>query len=324
MRVKKILLCSALALMFIVSTSLSAAAAAKQLSIYSGSTGGTFYALGGAIAASLNKHVEGVSVSSSASGGSIDNLNLLHAGDADLGIVGNSMIGFAWEGQAPFKQKIQDVRAIGMVYPDVFQLVVAQAAGAKTLGDLKGKRIVVGPGGGHTPLLTEAFLKTVGLDMKKDLTAMQAGFADAAAQLKDGHVDASSTILAVPASSILELKATSAIEVMSFPNDVISKVVAQFPAYESFTIPANTYGNAAPIQTIACYAILLCRAELDEETVYKLTKAYFEYGNEIAATHAAGKYIKLELGLTGVAITPLHPGAARYYKEKGVKIPAGL
>ncbi len=301
----------------------AAYAAPSQLVLVSGSTGGTYYALGGAMAASWNKHLDTVNVSCIASGASVENMNLLQTGEADLGLAMNSIADAAWNGKAPFTSPMKDFRTLGVVYPEVFQMVASQASGATTLQGLKGKKVAIGPVGSGSAVASEIVFTAAGMDIAKDIQAQRDTFANAGAKMQDGHVDASSSVLVVPASSIIELKTTLPLNYIEIDDAVLAAIRKDYPFYTRFLIPAGTYGNEAPIKTITCQAALYCRAELNEEEAYELTKAFYEFGGEVGATHAAGKYISLKTALDGIT-TPLHPGAARYFKEKGIVIPPEL
>ncbi|MDR1490570.1 MAG: TAXI family TRAP transporter solute-binding subunit [Desulfovibrio sp.] len=300
-----------------------AAGKVKQLTLVTGSSGGTYYALGGAMASVWNKHLEskGIMVSSVSSGASVENMNLLHNGEADLGMAMNNVADAAWKGGSPFKEKMNKFLTLGVVYPEVYQIVAAAYLKAEKLSDLRGKRVAVGPVGSGTAVITELLLKAAGIDMAKEIQVQRDGFGNAASKMKDRHIDASCAVLSVPASSIVELKTSMELSYINVSDAELAKLREDYPFFTRFSIPPGTYSNTASIETITCQAALYCRADLDEETAYQLTKVFYEYGREVAAAHAAGKYIQLKTALDGIT-TPLHPGAIRYYKEKNLSIPA--
>ncbi|MDR2604904.1 MAG: TAXI family TRAP transporter solute-binding subunit [Desulfovibrio sp.] len=301
-----------------------AAGKVRQFIMVTGSSGGTYYALGGAMAAAWNKHLEseGIMVAGVASGASVENMHLLHSGEADLGMAMNNVADAAWNGGAPFPGKMNKFRALGVIYPEVYQIVADASTKATKLADLKGKRVAVGPVGSGTAVITELLFKAAGMDMS-DIQAQRDGFGNAAAKMKDGHLDASCAVLSVPASSILELKTGMDLSYVDIGDAELAKLRESHPFFTRFSIPAGTYSNTASIETVTCQAALYCRADLDEETAYKLTGALYEYSSEVAAAHAAGKSIQLKTALDGIT-TPLHPGAIRYYKEKNIAVPASL
>ncbi|MDR1946704.1 MAG: TAXI family TRAP transporter solute-binding subunit [Desulfovibrio sp.] len=302
-----------------------AAGKTKQLIMVTGSSGGTYYALGGAMAATWNKYLEGkgIMVSSVSSGASVENMNLLHNGEADLAMAMNNVADSAWKGSAPFPEQMHKFRTLGVIYPEVYQIVAAASTKATKLADLKGKRVAVGPVGSGTAVITELLFKAAGLDMAKDIDAQRDGFGNAAAKMKDGHIDASCAVLSVPASSIVELKTGMDLSYVNISDAELAKLREAHPFFTRFSIPAGTYSNTSSIETVTCQAALYCRADMDEETAYLITKIFYEHGSEVAAAHAAGKSIQLKTALDGIT-TPLHPGAIRFYKEKNIVIPASI
>ncbi|MDR2123801.1 MAG: TAXI family TRAP transporter solute-binding subunit [Desulfovibrio sp.] len=296
----------------------------QQLIMVTGSSGGTYYALGGAMAATWNKHLKskGITVGSVASGASVENMNLLHNGEADLGMAMNNVADAAWNGGAPFPGKMNKFLTLGVIYPEVYQITAVASTKATRLADLKGKRVAVGPVGSGTAVITELLFKAAGIGMD-DIQAQRDGFGNAAAKMRDGHIDASCAVLSVPASSILELTASVDLSYVNISDAELTRLRESYPFFTRFSIPAGTYSNTASIETVTCQAALYCRADLDEETAYLLTKALYEYGSEVATAHAAGKSIRLKTALDGIT-TPLHPGAVRYYKEKHVAVPASI
>ena len=275
----------------------------------SGSSGGTYFALGGAMASAMNKRLEGLSLDSQASGASVENINMMDIGEFDLGIAMNATADDAWNGRNAFADtgEIKSFRAIGVVYHEVYQIVANASTNAKSVTDLKGLKVAIGPTGSGTAGTSDLVFKAAGLDINKDIQPQQDGFGDAAVKMQDGHIDASCAVLNVPASSIEE----------------IAKIQAEAPYFEKMVIPAGTYSNTEDFQTITCQAVLYCRSDLDDDTVYNITKAFYESAEEIAAAHPAGKDISLEGGLSGIT-TAVHPGAARYYEEKGITVDPGL
>ena len=294
-----------------------------KYTMVTGSTGGTYYALGGAMANTWNAHLNNIQISCVSSGASVENMNLLQVGEADLGISMNNVADAAWNGNAPFTAKADNVRAIGVVYHEVYQLIAASSTGAKTIADLKGKRVAIGPAGSGTAGTSEMVFRLSGLDVTKDITAERDGFGDAAAKMQDGHLDASAAVLSVPAASIIEMTTSMDLNYIDIPDDILEKIQAEAPFYTRLVIPAGTYSNKEPFNTITCQAALYCRKDMTEDEVYEITKAFYENAAEIAAAHTAGKDISLEGALDGIT-TPLHPGAVKYFKEKGLSIDASL
>ncbi len=294
-----------------------AAAPAKQVSLKmaTGSTGGTYYPLGAAIAKVVGSKAPGVNITVQSTGATVENLRLLGKGEVELGLAMASMTDYAYRGTETFKESgaIKNLRAIGHIYPDVVHLIVQEDAGIKSIPDLKGKKFASGPPGSGTVISTREILDAYGL-AERDIQGVQAAFQQSADMFKDKQVVGGLFVLAVPASTLQEMLMMR--KGVFLPIDV-NRVKAKYGFYGAFTIPANTYaGQSEPVNTVVIPSLLLVREDIDAETVYQITKAIYDNASEIAAIHAAGKSIALDTALEGVTI-PLHPGAEKYFKEKG-------
>jgi TRAP transporter TAXI family solute receptor len=302
------------------------ATAAEQLFLLTGSTGGTYFALGGAIGTTLNKHLAGkVQVTTQPSGASVENFKRIGKGEAHLALAMNNIAEYAWKGEGEsFKdtKAIQNFRAIGVVYPEVYQGFVAADSPVASIADLKDKRVAVGPVGSGTAVISKDIFAEYGLQFN-DFKPEYAGFGDAASKFKDGHIDANFGVLSVPAAAIQDVATVRKIKILEIKGAEFDKLKARYPFFSQFTIPAGTYGNDKDLLTINMQAALYCRNDLKDDLVYELTKTFYENAAEIGAAHAAGKYISLEKALDGIT-TPLHPGAVKYFQEKGIKIPAEI
>lgn len=299
----------------------ASAGAAQDLVMGTGSTGGTYFALGGAMANAINNKLsdQKINITAQSTGASVENLNLIQAGEMDLGIAMNNVAAAAQEGTGAFSAPLTNVKAIGVVYNEVYQIVAnAASTDAETVEDLKGLKIAVGPAGSGTVVLTEQIFEAAGVDINKDIERQSDSFGDAATKMQDGHIDAACNTLAVPASAIVEMTTSMDLKYINISDEILE----QLPSY--FTrkvIPAGTYPKQEKdCETVTCKAALYCSADLDEETVYQITKAFYTSGEEIAAAHETGKEINVETCLEGIT-TPIHPGAAKYYKELGMEVP---
>lgn len=297
-----------------------------QINIITGSTGGTYYALGGAMANTWNNHLENLQVTSQPSGASVENINRVNAGEVELGMAMNNIADDAWKGRGAFKTKQLNFRAIGVIYPEVYQGVALKESGIKSLEDVKGKRVAVGPVGSGTVVLTEAVFGEAGMTFE-DVKAAYDGFGDAASKMKDGHLDAAFNVLSVPAAAIQDIRTSRDIEIIEISEELYQKMKTKYPFFNQYKIPAGTYGNEEDRYTINCQAALYVAQDLPDDVVYDLTKVWCEQTSETAQAHGAAKWLaeelaagKLEVMLSGIT-TPLHPGAYKYYQEKGLDVP---
>ncbi|MGE4277664.1 MAG: TAXI family TRAP transporter solute-binding subunit [Lawsonibacter sp.] len=295
----------------------------QDLVMGTGSTGGTYFALGGAMANAINNKLadQKITITAQSTGASVENMNLINAGELDLGIAMNNVAASANDGTGAFSAPVTNVAAIGVVYNEVYQIVANANTGAKNVADLKGLKIAVGPAGSGTVGLSEKVFAAAGLDINKDIQPQSDSFGDAATKMQDGHIDAACNVLAVPASSIIEMTTSMKLSYINISDEILAEIQKEAPYFTRKVIPAGTYPDQTEdCNTITCKAVLYCRADLDEETVYQITKAFYESGDEIAAAHATGKEVQLEGCLDGVT-TPIHPGAAKYFTEMGIEVP---
>jgi TRAP transporter TAXI family solute receptor len=223
----------------------------------------------------------------------------------------------AWNGDADagFPKKLENLRTIAAIYPNYIQIVASAESGIKTLADLKGKRLSVGAPKSGTELNARAILTAAGLSYDDLGKVEYLPFAESVDLMKNRQLDATLQSAGLGVASLRDLANSVAITVVEVPADVIGKIGAP---YQVATIPAGTYqGQDADVATAAVINYLVTRADLDEETVYLMTKALYENLDQLAAAHAAAKAIKLDASATESPV-PLHPGAERYFKEKGI------
>jgi len=295
----------------------------NSLVMGTGSSGGTYFALGSAMAQAMNESMEGITITAQSSGASVENLNLMNAGEMDIGLAMNATAVNAWEGTGSFETASQNFRCIGVVYHEVYQIVADASTGAKYVTDLAGLKVAVGPAGSGTIGCTELVFEAGGMTLN-DVQAQSDSFGDAASKMQDGHIHAACNVLAVPASSIMEMTTSMKLSYIDITDEQLAYIQAKAPYYTRMVIPAGTYSDQTEdIYTITCQAALYCRADLDEEAVYQMTKALYESAAAIASAHSAGKDINLQSALDGIT-TPVHKGAARYYEEMGITVDPSL
>ncbi|NPV71633.1 MAG: TAXI family TRAP transporter solute-binding subunit [Firmicutes bacterium] len=294
-----------------------------KLLFATGGTSGSYYPLGGAMAQVWNKKIEGLSVTVQATGASVENVRLLGNKNAELALC---MSDIAYYGQnsleifADKQEKYTNYSAVGAIYPETVQIFVRKDSPVKSIPGLKGKRVSVGPPGSGTEVSARQILGIYGLDYKqrKDVEPRYISFAETADQFKDKLIDAGYAVLGVPNAAIQDITAVVPIRLLDIDDDMLAKIHAKYPYYSRLVIPGGSYkGQDDPTKTITLKAILLARNDLDESLVYNLTRTLYENAAEVAGAHALGKHIKLETAMEGIAI-PFHPGAMKYFKEKGI------
>jgi TRAP transporter TAXI family solute receptor len=288
-----------------------------------GGVSGTFYPLGGAIAQVWNKKIPDLNVTVQATGGSVENIRLMGNKSAEVAISMNDIAFYGYNGLEVFNaknEKYTNYSAIGNVYPDVIQIFARKDGPITKITDLKGKKVSVGPPGSGTEISARQILGLIGMDYKKDkdINPLYLSYAESADQFKDNHVDACYFVVSVPNGALQDINVMHPVQFLEIDDALFSKIIKTYPLYARFEIPANAYqGLAKPVKTIAVYSSILVRNDLPENLVYQMTKVMYEENAAIAQAHAAGKYLKLENAIGGVAV-PFHPGAIKYFKEKGI------
>lgn len=299
---------------------LSAAQAQSQqfINILTGGTSGVYYPMGVALAKIYTDKVQGVRPSVQATKASVENLNLLQSGRGEVALTLGDSLKSAWTGdaEAGFNAPLDRIRGIAAFYPNYIQIVALRSSNIRTLADLKGKRLSVGAARSGTELNTRAVFAAAGLTYKDLAKVEYLPFGESVELMKNRQLDATLQSAGLGVASIRDLANSVEINIVEVPADLVKKIG---PPFLPATIPADTYkGQSAPAATAAIVNFLVTRSTLSDEIVYNLTRAMWENIGELAAAHSAGRSIKIETALEGMPV-PLHPGAERYYREKGLK-----
>ena len=288
------------------------------INILTGGTSGVYYPLGVAISKVFTEKVPGSRPSVQATKASVENLTLLQQGKGEIGFtLGDSLaLGWAGDEEAGFKGKLDKLRGITAIYPNYIQIVASKESGIKTLADLKGKRLSVGAPKSGTELNARAILAGAGLTYKDLGKVEYLPFGESVELMKNRQLDATLQSAGLGVSSIRDLASSVPITVVEIPAAVVDKVGSP---YIKVNIPANTYeGQTAAVPAAAVVNYLVTHSGVPDERVYQMTKAIYDSLPELAAAHAAARDIKLESALAGMPV-PMHPGAQKYFDEKGVK-----
>lgn len=299
------------------------------LNITTATTGGSYYPIGVGMATLWTdklKSTQGISVSAQSSAGSVENIDILKKKEADLALMQGLIGAMAWKGKGPFEGKpFQDFRAISALWFNVEHFTVKEEL-AKTgnIDDLKGMHFSVGASGSGTEQSTLTIMEGLGITIN-DIRPERLGYTETAQAMKDGRLDGGSFPGGTPVASISDLYASPLkVKTLEFTEEQLKKINDLYPAWGMWTIKPNVYtGQTEPIQTIAQPNWLAVNTDVDEELVYILTKTMFENLEYLHGVHGATKQISFETAFTGLPV-PLHKGAIKYYKEKGITIPDNL
>ena len=301
----------------VVVVSAPAVRAQAFINVLTGGTSGVYYPLGVAIGKIYSDKIPGVKTQVQATKASVENLILLQQGRGEIAFALGDSLKAAWEGneEAGFKTRLDKLRTIGAIYPNYIQIVATADSGIKTLADLRGKSLSVGAPKSGTELNSRAILAAAGLSYRDIGRVEYLPFAESVDLMKNRQLDATLQSAGLGVASLKDLSTSTEITMVPVPRAVVDKIGPPFVAAK---IPANTYtGQDKDVPTAAVINYLVTSSAVSEDLVYQMTKLIFESLPELANSHAAGKDIRLETAAIGSAV-PLHPGAIRYYKEKGL------
>jgi len=290
-----------------------------RLSIGTGGTGGVYYPLGGGMAAVLSKYVPGWEATAEVTGASVANLQLIGQGKQDFGL---AMADSAWDatkGLGKFKGREVDARTLMVLYPNKMHVVTVDGNGVNKVTDLKGKRISTGEPNSGTEVMSLRLLEAAGID--KDVQRERLSVAEGVNAIKDRKIDGLIWVGGVPTAAITDLAATPGITIKLLDHaqyaDAMNKKWG--PLYVAGTIPAGSYkGQDKAVSNIDVWNLLVADKKMSDEMAYTIVKTLMEHQDELVAVHREAKNITLE-AQAGSSPIPMHPGARKYFEERGVK-----
>ncbi|MFN2447162.1 MAG: TAXI family TRAP transporter solute-binding subunit, partial [Vicinamibacterales bacterium] len=287
-----------------------------SLTIATGGRGGVFYPLGVELSRLYTTGVPGV-VARIESGGSSQNVKAVEEGRAHLGFTQADVAYAAYRrGTDGDPHPYGQLRGVAMLWINIMQVAVPAKSTINTIDDLRGRRVLVGTPGSGTETLARIVLESYALSYE-DLRPEFKGFVETVAMMRDGEADAAFIGAGLPTAAIVELSAAADLRFIPIPREQVTMMRAQYPFLQPLLVPRGTYTWLAhDIETVGVSNLLLCRKDLDEELVYRLTRALFDALPELRASVAAVRLIDLEHA--PATPIPLHPGAARYYREREI------
>ena len=292
----------------------------RFLSVGTAPPGGAFFVVGGAIASVVDENSnksDNWQVSAEATKGTQENIRRLTSGELDLALANAAISYFAVRGEGAFKSK-QNIQAVMTLAPNVALFITPASSEVKRMGDLRGKRVVVGPAGAGFEHFLEPILSAHGLNYW-DFTPLHSTQAGAVDMLSDGSAAAAFLGGAVPTASITQAAASQDIHFVPFDQESRKGLLEHYPFFGPATIKANTYpGQDDPFEGMNVGNMhLIVRGDLDVETVYTFTKTLYEHREEVVKRHPAGRAINPKNIIRDTG-TPFHPGAIRYFREIGI------
>jgi hypothetical protein len=297
------------------------AGARTRLSIATGGTGGVYYPYGGAIARVISAHLPGVEATAEVTAASVDNLKLVRDHKSDIAFSLADTLDDAVSGRGAFARKGPvPARVLAVLYDNYTHLVASGSSGVARVADLAGKHVSIGAAGSGTELIATRVLRAAGLEPGRDFTPVSLGVAQSVDALKDGKIDACFWSGGVPTASVLDLASTRGIAWRLVPNDdALGALQGTYgpSLYSRLIVPRNAYpGLPDDVAVVGVANLLVVHAGMPEQLAYDITRLLFEYQAELVAVHAEAANLKPATERT-VSPAPFHPGAIRYYRERG-------
>ena len=294
-----------------------------SLSIATGGTGGVYYPLGGGLANLLSKYVPGMQATAEVTGGSVDNLKLIASGKPYIAFSMADAGQDAYRDEDKFKGNKVPLRTLMILYPNRMHVVSIEGTGVTTMADLKGKRVSTGSPGSATEVMAFRVIEAAGLDKDRDMTRERLGVAESVNAIKDRKIDAFFWVGGLPTAAVTDLANTPGIKIRMI--DHASTVAAMNRKYGQLyvedVIPKATYrGMDADNRQATVWNILVSHQNLSDQAAYNIVKTIFDKRSDLIAVHKEAENFKLENQKAAASPIPFHPGAAKYFAERGVKL----
>ena len=314
----KKILAMVLALCMVFALCATSAFAADELIFTTGGEAGTYYAFGSVLAQYVSNNSD-ISVTAITGNGSQANVEDMDAGDVQLAFCQSDVMSYAYSGTNLFEDlgKIDSFSVVAALYMEQVQIVTTNPD-IKTVADLKGKSVSIGARGSGVYFNALDVLGFYGMT-EDDIKPVYQSFGDSAESLKDKKIDAAFIVAGAPTTAITDLSTSGPVYLVSIDDEHIDDLLAKSPYYTAYTVPADTYGMPEDVQTVAVAAVVLARNDVSEDAIYTFTSTIFDNIDAIAEQHGKGAELSLEFA-SSITDVPYHPGAAKYFAEKGFDV----
>ncbi|MDO4323039.1 MAG: TAXI family TRAP transporter solute-binding subunit [Lachnospiraceae bacterium] len=294
-------------------------ASASDLTFTTGGDQGTYYGFGSVLAGQVSGATD-TTVTAITSGGSQANIEALEYGDAELAFVQSDVMAYAYDGTNIFEgEAIQDFSTVANLYMEQVQIVTCNPD-IKSVEDLKGKNVSIGAPGSGVFFNAMDILGVYGLT-EDDITPTYESFGDSADSLQDGKIDAAFITAGAPTTAVTSLGTSKDVYLVSLDDEHIDALLEECPYYSKNTIAADVYGLDEDVNTVAVGAVVIARNDVADEDVYNFVSTIFENIDTITEAHAKGAELDPEFAASVTAV-PYHPGAVKYFEEKGLTVAA--
>jgi TRAP transporter TAXI family solute receptor len=294
-----------------------------SLSIATGGTGGVYYPIGGGLANLLSKYVPGMQATAEVTGGSVDNLKLIATGKPYIAFSMADAGQDAYRGEDKFKGTKVPLRTLMVLYPNRMHVVTIEDTGIKKMADLKGKRVSTGSPGSATEVMAFRVIEAAGLDKDRDLKRERLGVAESVNAIKDRKIDAFFWVGGLPTAAVTDLANTPGIKIRMIDHgDAVEKMNKKYgPLYVNDVIPKSMYKGMDSDNKIATvWNILVSNQNLSDKTAYDIVKTIFDHKADLVAVHKESENFVLENQKVTASPIPFHPGAIKYFAERGIKL----
>ena len=317
---KLIVMLLTLTMVFALCAPAVSAAGPAKLNYATGGTSGTYYGFSGVIANVLNeKLADTLKLKVESTGASKANIQMLASGDADIAIVQNDVMSYAYTGTDLFDgtAPITSFSAVASCYPEYVQILAKKDI--TSIEQLAGKKVSVGDAGSGTEFNARQILDAYNLSFD-DIKVSNQSFADSADSLKNGTIDAAFVVAGYPTTAVTELATNFDFNLLAIDDDHAAKLQNDYGFYYYGVIPADTYAPVKEdIPAVAVMATIVASNNVSADVIYAFVKGLFDYKDDITAGHVKGNELDLNTAVSGVSI-PWHEGAAKYYTEMGLDI----
>jgi hypothetical protein len=294
---------------------------AQFITIGTGGVTGTYYPTGGAICKMVNKQKKetGIRCSVESTGGSVYNVNVIHAGELDFGIAQSDTAYQAYKGEGKFEgSAITELRSAIAIYPELLAFVVNKEAGIKTLQDIKGKRVNIDVPGSGTRMTAERVLEASGIKLSDLALVNELKSSEGPTMLQDNHIDGYFFVVGHPTANIKDAAASTDIDIVPIEGPAVDALIKKYPYYAKGVISGTFYpGVTNDVPSIGVKAVLVTSSKISDKVVYLVTKTILDNFDEFKALHPAYKTITKKSLLDGLSV-PQHPGAIKAFKEEGL------
>jgi TRAP transporter TAXI family solute receptor len=301
----------------------AALAQQKTIAIATGGTGGVYYPLGGGMANIISKNLPGYQATAEVTGGSVDNLKLIGTGQSELALSMADAALDAFNGEDKFKSGKVAVRTLMVLYPNRMHVVTVEGSGISKMADLKGKRVSTGSPGSATEVMAFRVIEAAGLDKDKDMKRERLGVAESVNAIKDRKIDAFFWVGGLPTAAVTDLGATPGVKIKLIDHsDVVDKMNAKYgKLYVTDVIPTKTYpGQDVDNKISTVWNILVANEKMTDDVVYAILKIIFDKKADLVAVHREAENFDYKYQIKVSSPIPWHPGALKYFADKGVKM----